>query len=205
MTITAAQLAEIRALINGAQSTPIPRGANDVPTAVPWPPRDKAQLDTLDLLEGLQTDLVCLASAAQWEDDAQPPAGTRATPYLPVLPSDFTRAQLKSMTYWNAFAPAAGETLTLRIYKYFADGSGLVLMTDPLVIDDTFADFTTVDVSANIRANRFWEPGDILALSRVYAGPNRLQAPLIAWDFELVPETSVAAVVAPDPVVWPAP
>lgn len=205
MAFTAETLAEIRALITGARRTPIPIGPNNVPTSEAWPPRDQATQDIVTLLGGLQDDLVCTASAAQWEDDAQPPAGTRATPYLPILPAGFTQAKLKTLTYWNAFAPAAGETLTLRIYKYLANGSGYVLMTDPIVVNSSFADFVTVDVSSAIR-NLFWAPGDILALSRVYAAPSRLQAPMISWNFELMPVTaSPATATVVSPAVWPAP
>lgn len=152
---------------------------------------------------GSALDLVALTSANEWMDDAQPPAGTRATPYLPVLPESAIRARLKSLTYWNALAPGGGEMLTLRVYKYLANGSGYVLMTDPLVVNSTFSDFVTVDVSSRIR-NLFWAPGDILALSRVYVmGAGRLQAPLISWDFELVPDTTLAGPSVPLPPVWP--
>lgn len=205
MAFTPAELASVRALITGALRTPIPtRGPNDIPTSAPWAPRDKAQLDTLDLLEGVQNDLIIVGSTQQWEDDAQPPGGTRATPYLPALPEGFTQAKLHSMTYWNAFAPGAGENLALRVFKYVADGSSFVQMTNTLNINSTFSDFETVDVSSVIR-NLFWAPGDILALSRVYTvGAGRLQAPLISWNFELVPAgTSEDAPTLLTPVVWP--
>ncbi len=124
--------------------------------------------------------------------------------YLPKLPADFTRAKLKSLTYWNAIAPSGGtETLVLRIYKYIDGGNGgIVQMTDALTVNNTFASFTTVDVSSVIR-NIFWTPDDILAVSRVYSNANTLQAPLIAWDFELVPANAVEGASTKSAATWP--
>lgn len=147
--------------------------------------------------------LINQASADQWEADAQPPAGTRATPYFLKLPDGWQSAKLKTLTYWNAIAPTGGaETLTLRIYKYLADGSAFFLMTDPLVVNNTFSSFVTVDVSSYIR-DLYWAPGDVLALSRVYANPNTLQAPLIQWTFELANNGDGITGTPISPAVWP--
>lgn len=165
----------------------------------------QSTLELTDVVGETVPSLITQASTDQWEDDAQPPAGTRATPYLLKMPEGWQKAKLKQITYWNAFAPTGAETLTLRIYKYIDGGTGgLVLMTDPLVVDSTFDSFTTVDVS-NIIRDRIWEPNDVLALSRVYANPNTLQAPLIRWNFELMPVDTPLSGTTPDPATWPAP
>jgi len=139
-------------------------------------------------------------------------SGTRAQSYTVLLPEN-TVGTLSNVTVRQDFPAAAGESATIRIYRYRKTGPTgsffVDLITDPFVLDSSEPWSWTIDISDNIRSGYNLNPiTDGLAVSNVYVagGGPTMRAMRVDFRVETQPDfgTEVAvAQVPPTPVVGP--
>jgi hypothetical protein len=139
-------------------------------------------------------------------------SGTRAQSYPVLLPRG-TVGMLSAVWVRQDFPAAAGETATLRLYRYrktSPTGSFFVdQITDTFVLDSTDPWSWTIDISANIRPGYDLNPiTDGIAVSNVYVagGTPTMRALRLDFRVEVVDTTSMvlaAATPTAGPLAWP--
>ncbi|GAG21413.1 unnamed protein product, partial [marine sediment metagenome] len=128
------------------------------------------------------------------------PAGTSATAHgLRVK----RRSRLDSFFYWGVVAPAAAESVAIRLFRFTP--TTLQQVTNTFVLNaGNFTVSTQVDLSSFIIPGIFFDPLDVLACSFVHAGPQQLQPLLVGWTFTAEPEIVPFGPPPPVlPMVWP--
>lgn len=137
-------------------------------------------------------------------------SGTRAESYAVLLPRG-TTGLLSAVWVRQDFPAAAGESATLRIYRYRRTGpTGSFFVdqiTDTFVMDATQPWSWTIDISDHIRSGYDLNPiTDGLAVSNVYVAGGAPTMRALRVDFRVeVADTTVMALSTPTPVVGPLP
>jgi hypothetical protein len=144
-----------------------------------------------------------------------PPAdgsGTYAQSYTVLLPEG-TVGMLSKVTVRAELPAAAGESATIRLYRYRKDapfGSFFLdQITDTFVYDSTQPWSWTIDISDNIRSGFLLDPlTDGIAVSNVYVAGGTPSIRALRVDFRVeVVDTTTMTLSTPTPGVmtWPAP
>jgi hypothetical protein len=136
--------------------------------------------------------------------------GTYAQSYTVLLPAS-TVGMLSHLTVRADLPAAAGESATIRLYRYrktSPTGSFFIdQITDTFVYDSTQPWSWTIDISDNIRSGYLLNPiTDGIAVSNVYAnaGPTGIRALRVDFRVEVVEAGAmVVAAATPGAMTWP--
>lgn len=136
--------------------------------------------------------------------------GTYAESYAVLLPVG-TIGMLTYVSVRCEVPPAAGETATIRLYRYRkASAFGAFTydqITDTFVLDSTDPWSWTIDISDHIRSGWFLDPQtDMVAISNVYtnAGGPTLRALRVDFQVGVIDMTNMTENLAtPAVMTWP--
>lgn len=126
------------------------------------------------------------------------PTGTSATAHALRVRQ---RSLLSTFFIWGVIAPAAGESVAIRLFRFTPTTLQQVTTTFVLTAAN-FVVSTKIDLSSLILPVAF-DPDDILACSYVHTGPQQLQPLLAGWTFEPVPTALTLATPPNLPMTWP--
>lgn len=102
---------------------------------------------------------------------------------------------------WGVVAPAAPESIAIRLFRFTPTTLRQVSATFTLNAGN-FVVSTKIDLTPNLLAAAF-DPDDSLACSYVHAGPQQLQPLLAGRTFDPVPTAAALVNPAVQPLVWP--